>query len=186
MSKPFKLGLVVGRFQVFHTGHEQMIRKAIETCEKTLIFIGSSQESLTQKNPLSYELRKVIISEIFWEEIFDGVLRIRPLKDIGAGNNQEWGEYVLASAKIETGFYPDLLVSGKEDRRLSWFDCGHNISELFIPKAINISASQMRESIIKNDFEFWKQYTNPKLWNKFEKMRNIILISQKNIITESL
>ena len=155
MPKPYKLGLIVGRFQVFHLGHEQMIRKAIETCDKTLIFIGSAQESLTQKNPFSYDLRKEIISEIFWEEIFDGIVQIRPLKDVGVGNNSSWGSYVFSSAIRETGFSPDLLVSGKEERRVNWFDSENvDISELYIPKSINISASKIRESIISGDFEF--------------------------------
>ena len=34
-----------------------MIRKSIELCDKTLIFIGSAQEQSTQKNPFSYKFR---------------------------------------------------------------------------------------------------------------------------------
>ena len=53
-KKPYKLGVLVGRFQTFHTGHEEIIRKAIELCEQVWIFVGSSQESGTLKNPFSY------------------------------------------------------------------------------------------------------------------------------------
>lgn len=187
MAKPYKTGLIVGRFQVFHLGHEQMIRKSLEICDTTLVFIGSSQESLTQKNPFSYDLRKEILSDIFTEEINDGTLKICPLKDIGVGNNYSWGNYVFSSAKQELGYFPELLVSGKETRRVDWFDGEDiNIAELYIPKSIDISASKIRESIVNGDFEFWKQYTNPKLWNKYENMRSIIIASQKNIQTESL
>jgi cytidyltransferase-like protein len=187
MPKPYKTGLIVGRFQVFHLGHEQMIRKSIETCDKTLVFIGSSQESLTQKNPFSYDFRKEIISEIFSDEITSGIMKICPLQDIGVGNNGSWGNYVFSSAKKELGYYPDLLVSGKENRRVNWFeDEDIKISELYIPKSVDISATKIRESIVNGDIELWKKYTNSKLWNKYEEMRNIIIISQKNIETKSL
>ena len=49
--KPFALGILVGRFQVVHAGHEQMIRTAMALCDRVGIFIGSSQESGTSKNP---------------------------------------------------------------------------------------------------------------------------------------
>ena len=51
MSKPFSLGIMVGRFQTLHIGHEQMIRTGLELCDEVGIFIGSSQESGTEKNP---------------------------------------------------------------------------------------------------------------------------------------
>lgn len=186
-KKPYKLGLIVGRFQVLHNGHEKMIRKSIELCEKTLIFIGSSQESMTQKNPFSYEFRKEMISDIFWEEIFDGSVLIRPLKDIGVGNTSSWGAYVLSCAQSECGMLPDLLVTGKEERRVSWFDSEQvEISELYIPKSVDISASEMRDNMIQDNRSFWKSYTNPKLWSKYNKMRKIVLESQKNKNTMSI
>ena len=57
--KPFRLGLVVGRFQALHTGHEDMISRAIALCDRVGIFVGSSQESGTFQNPFSYDLRRV-------------------------------------------------------------------------------------------------------------------------------
>jgi cytidyltransferase-like protein len=186
-KKPYKLGLVVGRFQVFHNGHEAMIRKSIELCEKTLVFVGSSQESMTWKNPFSYEFRKEIISDVFWEEILDDKLIIRPLKDIGVGNTSSWGAYVLSCADSECGMFPDLLVTGKEERRVSWFDAEKvEISELYVPKTIDISASEMRENMIQDNRTFWKSYTNPKLWKKYNKMRKIVLESQNNKNTMSV
>ena len=50
--KPYKLGITVGRFQTFHKGHQVMIDKAIELCDKVGVFVGSSQESGTNKNQI--------------------------------------------------------------------------------------------------------------------------------------
>ena len=39
-NKAFKLGIIVGRFQTFHTGHLDMIEKACAVCDRVGIFVG--------------------------------------------------------------------------------------------------------------------------------------------------
>ena len=95
-NKPFKTGIVVGRFQTFHKGHEFIIDKAVELCENVGILIGSSQESGTLKNPFTYETRERILKTIYGNSV-----EVRPLPDIGVGNNSKWGEYVLESYNRE-------------------------------------------------------------------------------------
>lgn len=170
---------------MFHLGHEEMIQKSLELCEQTIIFIGSAQESSTQKNPFSYNLRKEVIENVFWPSVIDGKIKIYPLEDIGVGNNANWGEYVLTSAK-QLGYIPDLFISGKETRRTCWLDNEVNIAELYVPKSIDVSASLMREKMIKNDFVFWKKHTNIKLWSQYEILRKIVLNAQNNTETKSI
>ena len=181
--KPYKLGILVGRFQTLHTGHEFMIDKAAAVCDEVGVFVGSSQESGTYKNPFSYEIREMILKTVYGDKI-----RVFPLPDIGVGNNSTWGDYVLKNVKERFGIYPDLLVSGKESRRIDWFDSdeGNTISELYVPKTIDISASQMREFFINNDFESWKKYTNPELWDKYELLRKYVVESKDNLNTDSI
>ena len=54
----YKVGLFIGRFQPFHKGHESIVRKMLEECEKVIIAIGSAQESGTVANPFRYEYQK--------------------------------------------------------------------------------------------------------------------------------
>lgn len=183
MKKAYKLGIMVGRFQTFHKGHQAMIDKAIELCDKVGVFIGSSQESGTNKNPFSYEMRESILKKIYGDKI-----SIYPLLDIGVGNNSNWGDYVLENVIECFGESPDLLISGKEERRVDWFDSvkGLSIAELYIPKTIDISASKMREMFINNEFDTWKEFCDKRLWNDFSKMKKIVLESQKNTETSSI
>lgn len=182
-KKPFRLGILVGRFQGMHTGHEFMINKAVALCEKVGVFIGSSQESRTYKNPFDYEERHDILKTVFGDKI-----EIYPLPDIGIGNNSDWGDYVVQNIYERFGCTPDLLISGKESRRISWFENTEelNISELYIPKTIDISATRMRSFFVNNDFEEWKKYTNPKLWSKYEKLRETVINSKNNTKTKSI
>ena len=183
MKKPYELGVIVGRFQTIHKGHVEMIEKAAELCLKVGIFVGSSQESRTEKNPFSYEEREKMLKMIFGESVF-----VFPLPDIGVGNNCKWGEYVMKNVKEKFGTLPDLSVSGKEDRRTSWLDFpeGEGVAELFVPKTIDISATEMREFLISDDRENWKKYTDEKLYPMYDDMRKTVLLSKDNKTTESI
>ena len=183
MDKPYKLGILVGRFQTIHLGHEKMVNTALHLCRQVGVFVGSSQESLTSKNPFSYEIREEMLHAVFGDAI-----RVYPLPDIGVGNNPRWGDYVLQNVEARFSCLPDLLVSGKEARRLDWFDsvAGLAISELYIPKSIDISATEMRQFFLADDFESWKKHTNPRLWSKYPELRQIVLASQARQETDSI
>ena len=183
MDKPYKLGILVGRFQTIHLGHEKMVNTALHLCRQVGVFVGSSQESLTSKNPFSYEIREEMLHAVFGDAI-----RVYPLPDIGVGNNPRWGDYVLQNVEARFSCLPDLLVSGKESRRLDWFDsvAGLAISELYIPKSIDISATEMRQFFLADDFESWKKHTNPRLWSKYPELRQIVLASQSRRETDSI
>ncbi|MCQ2485855.1 MAG: adenylyltransferase/cytidyltransferase family protein [Clostridia bacterium] len=182
-SKAYELGIMVGRFQTLHTGHQYMIDKAVEICDTVGIFIGSSQESGTEKNPFTYETRRDLLKDIYGDRIC-----VNPLPDIGVGNNSLWGDYVLKNIVDRFGRTPDLIVSGKESRRTGWFESedGLCVSELYVPKTIEISATQMREFFINNDYESWKKYTDSRIWDRYETLRQAVLLSQNNRDTASI
>ena len=181
--KPYRLGITVGRFQTFHKGHQMMIDKAVELCDRVGVLIGSSQESGTNKNPFTYETRAGLLKKIYGDRI-----SVYPLPDIGLGNNGKWGDYVIDAVVERFGTAPDLLVSGKEERRIDWFDSvkGLRIAELYIPKTVDISAGRMRELFLQNDFETWKTFCDERLWDSFPALRAVILESYKNTETSSI
>jgi bifunctional NMN adenylyltransferase/nudix hydrolase len=179
-KKPFKLGILVGRFQVLHKGHSDMVRRAIELCERVALFVGSSQESGTLKNPLTYETRKSILLTAFAD------IEIYPLPDIGVGNNCAWGEYVLKNVIEKCGEYPDLFVSGKESRRTSWIDDDWNIAELYVPKSIDISATKMIQFVIEDNKEEFERYIEPSIKARYDDIRKAVIASQDKLDTQSI
>lgn len=185
MSYPYQFGLIIGRFQGFHIGHESMIRQALNMCQKVLIFIGSSQEYGTQKNPFNYEYRKEMLTILFTKDI--DRLDILPLPDISVGNNSKWGAYVLDNIKAQYPMYPDVFISAKEDRRVSWFD-GEKVDmvEVYVPKAIHISGTEMRDDLLQDKYDNWKIYTPKTLWPEYAKQRELVIAAQKNTETASL
>jgi len=42
----FNYGLIVGRFQHIHIGHEKLINIGLKLCDKLLVFIGSANQEI--------------------------------------------------------------------------------------------------------------------------------------------
>ena len=184
--KKYSLGMVVGRFQTFHHGHEQMIRYALDQCETIIIMIGSAQESNNQKNPFDYEFRHNILSTIFQQEIQEGKIFLAPLTDLGVGNNTTWGDHLINIVIKTCGRRPDAMISGEEERRTKWFRAKHGpIEQVYVPKTINISATAMREHMLNNNRESWQEFTNPKIWPMYDVMRQLLIAAQANTETMS-
>lgn len=77
----YKLGLVIGRFQPFHKGHQYLIEESLKISEKIIIGIGSANKS-DAKNPWNWEERKKVIAAFLKHEgLYTKVKDIIPLYD---------------------------------------------------------------------------------------------------------
>ena len=61
--KSFKTGLIVGRFQHIHIGHEKLINIGLNLCDKVVIFVTNIETQETIKNPYSNS-RKDLVSKL--------------------------------------------------------------------------------------------------------------------------
>ncbi len=107
ITKHYKLGLVIGRFQPFHLGHRYLIQKALESADKIIIGIGSANVT-DENNPYSFKNRKNMIGEFIKQEgLEERVSKIIPSDDIPS--DDIWLEKVLENA-------PDVdVVIGNND-----------------------------------------------------------------------
>ena len=128
-----KVAFVSGRFEPIHKGHQLLIDEAFKLEKNVAILICSSQESRTRQNPLSYEERKELIKKIYPKAI------IIPVPDMGIGNNEKWGDFLLDTLK-KYDCEPTFFVTGEEERRESWFR-KEILKEM---KIIKISRSKIR------------------------------------------
>ena len=60
------------------------------------------------------------------------------------------------------------------------------LSELYVPKLIDISATQMRAHLIEGNLEAWKKYTCPALWEDYEALRQAVIAAKDNLETASM
>lgn len=169
--KKYKLGLVLGRFQGVHIGHESIINNALELCDSVLIFIGSADKCGTKENPFPLELRYKMLKDIFNDER----IHIYPLDDLGVGNVPSWGDYVIDNA-IKVIGKPDLIIQGKEVKTNTWYKNFTDISFLEIDRGIvPINATRLRGFILDDNKEEFEKYTNPKIHKYYDELRKYLL-----------
>lgn len=83
-------GFLVGRFQPFHNGHEQLVREIAPKVDELIVGIGTADASHTVRNPFTAGERMVMISKVL-EEI-DVPTYVVPLEDID--RNAVWVSHV--------------------------------------------------------------------------------------------
>jgi len=59
-TKP-KIAITVGRWQIYHKGHETLNRTALAIADKLIVVIGSAYRSRNPKNPFTWQERKAMI-----------------------------------------------------------------------------------------------------------------------------
>ena len=176
MEKIFKLGLVLGRYNHIHSGHTKIIDQSRKLCQKTLILIGSAQESGTVRNPFKLETRKKTISKVYQT---DDVI-IGELKDYTNENDisTKWGKYILDNIKKDYKTIPDLMVYGKDDSRNGWFskEDSQNFSELIVSRnKNNFSATEIRKYMAQDNKKEWKKYVPKEIWDMYDELREELM-----------
>ena len=93
----FSTGVLVGRFQHIHIGHEKLINIGLSLCDKLLVFVGSADKIGTIRNPYEVEYRIELISRLYKKEIDEGRLIIKPINDLTNENDLTpcLGKYVI-------------------------------------------------------------------------------------------
>lgn len=176
MDKPYDTGLLVGRFQTFHKGHQHLIETGLMLCDRLLVLVGSAQECGTERNPLNVETRISMIKAVFPT---DRVM-IYALSDLTDETDirPEWGRYVLDSADRYIYKAPELMIYGNDESRSRWFDTEDikNTSEFIVNRgAIPISATMLRKMMVKDERREWMQWVDPKLHKLYDALRNELM-----------
>ncbi len=113
MGKKFAIGLFIGRFQPFHKGHLFALRYAESRCKRLIIGIGSSNQSGTERDPISAAGRIRIIKAALGPQEIDrrkiSFMRIMQIPDFN--DNDVWFRYIMSrEPDIEVVFSRHWLV----------------------------------------------------------------------------
>lgn len=180
MNKIYDSGMVVGRFQTFHLGHQHLIDSALQLCDRVLVFVGSSQEYGTERNPLNVETRIRMLRQIYEN---DKEVMIYPLPDLTEEKDitPEWGKYVLDNCKRYLYKNPEIFVFGNDTNRGSsrfTDEDLNNTSQFIINRAtIPISGTKLRELMVYGDIKRseWMSWVNPKLHKFYDEIRGELM-----------
>ena len=175
----FDLAMFCGRFQHIHIGHEHVINTALRLADRLLILVGSAQEFCTERNPFSVSTRIEMIKNIYPE---DNVI-VKPLADLTHEQDiaPEWGKYVLKNTKLQMKKIPELMIYGNDEARSKWFEPEDikDITEVVISRSkYQISATKIRGFLQNNNIDEWMKWTNPRLHQYYDKLRNELLMCE--------
>ena len=177
MAKPYDVGLICGRFQTFHKGHEKLVDTGLLLCDRLLILVGSAQECGTERNPLNVTTRVDVI-----REVYEGnpEVMVYGLPDMTNENDicPEWGRYLLQNVDRYIFKNPDVMIYGNDESRSGWFDKKDlkNTTELIINREeLPISTTMLRKLMVFDKRREWMKYVNPKLHKRYDDLRRELM-----------
>lgn len=173
MKVVYDTGLIVGRFQTFHKGHQSLVETGLKLCDRVLILVGSSQESGTERNPFDIITRMNVISSIYSDK---ERIQIHALPDLTNENDitADWGRYVLKNVDRYIYKAPELMIYGNDEARSRWFDTEDikNTAEFIMPRSrIPISATMLRDMMVKDERREWMKWVDPKMHKMYDNLR---------------
>ncbi len=145
----FDLGVVIGRFQLFHKGHESLIRQALEQSRRVLVLIGSVNVSRSPKNPFTFAERNSMIQLCFPGETGSGRIIVRPLRDFS--NDAAWVASVQSeiAAQLENGTSGSVAIFGHHKDASSYYlDVFPQYVQVEVQDLSGLSATPLRENIL--------------------------------------
>ena len=166
-------GLIVGRFQTFHKGHQSLVETALKLCDRVVILVGSAQESGTERNPFNVATRINVIKECYPDE---NRVKIYALPDLTHEDDitTDWGKFVLENVDRYIYKAPEIMVYGNDEARSKWFDLNDikDTAEFIIPRSrLPISATMLRNMMVKNERKEWMKWVDPKLHKLYDVLR---------------
>ncbi len=155
--------LLIGRFQPFHNGHLDIVKKILKDNERVIIAIGSAEKNFLPQNPLTASERFQLIEAALQEEdIPTDRFCIVPIRNVN--NFALWVNhiniYVPPYTKLYTG--SEIVKACYEGK---YHGDGPKIIQ--VEREIKISATKVREAI--KNAESWQNFVPKAVANLLEK-----------------
>ncbi len=165
MATEKKDALIIGRFQPFHNGHLEVLKKIFSECSHVTIGIGSAQYSHTSSNPFTAGERYLMIADTLRSEGFDNFY-IVPVEDLN--------RYALWVSQVVSMCPPfDVVYSNNPYTRRLFFESGYEVRDSPLYNRTEYSGTEVRHRI--KDGGDWESLVPEKI---AEIIRNIDGVSR--------
>ncbi len=145
-------GLYLGRFQPYHLGHHQVLKKITKEVDEIIIGIGSAQKSHEIENPFTAGERVLMVSSALEE--FNIKHYVIPIEDIQ--RNSLWVSHVKSMVPpFEIAYTNNPLVI----ELLS--EAGIEVKQSPLFKRKNYSGTEIRRRMLSGDK--WEQFVPEKV-----------------------
>jgi nicotinamide-nucleotide adenylyltransferase len=144
-----KRGLFVGRFQPFHKGHLQAVKKILNEVDELIVVVGSAQYSHRVDNPFTTGERIMMIRKALEEEKVDlKRIWIVPVPDVHI--HMVW-------VSVVEGYTPrfDVVYSNEPLTRRLFIEAGYEVKPIPFHKREIYSATEIRKRMLSG--ENWEE-----------------------------
>ncbi|AEF97228.1 nicotinamide-nucleotide adenylyltransferase [Methanotorris igneus] len=165
-------GFIIGRFQPFHNGHLNVIKKISKEVDELIIGIGSAQKSHTLDNPFTAGERIMMITKTL--KNFDFQYYVIPINDIEF--NAIWVSYVEA---LTPPF--DVVYSGNSLVRELFEERGYMVKKPEMFNRKEYSGTEIRRRMLNG--EEWEPLVPKEVAEVIKEIRGVerlIRLSEKD------
>lgn len=147
--KEYNLAVFLGRFQPFHNGHYEIVKRGLEIADTLLIIIGSSGAAPNIKNPFTFEERKDFILKSLDDKQKQRVV-IRPVRDYH-NTDQLWVSDVLNKIDdVANGTENICLIGNYKDSSSYYLKYFPQFEFKPIATKTTIDATTIRQNLFSN------------------------------------
>ena len=176
MKEKEQFGLFVGRFSPWHNMHQWNVDKIKQDELTPIVFVGSSQEFKTSKNPWHVQDRMNII------QLVNPGMKVYALQDKSCWD--EWHDQLIKCIKLVVSdnlSNVTIYVHNKPEDRLDFTFRGIEYKNEFYSKMYEIdgmsvknipySGVEVHATDIRNDLELNKQHLDKKVYDYLKELK---------------
>jgi len=180
---------IIMRAEPLHLAHCDLIQRMIDDGHTPVVFLGSSQESGTERNPYTYEERTEMLKLVF------PMIATEPLED----SDNEWDPWISNVRNLMDIYDTNILYTFNklEDRYENFRANGRNYHHMFFSDAladagatiVNITETNypdLHARDIRKDLKQHEWYIHPKVFIYLKKKQHLdeVVKSLYSIVVE--
>lgn len=146
-----KIGVIVGRFQTpdLHEGHIKLFEHVANQSDQVVVFIGTAPTKLTYNNPLSYEVRELMVNQYLDKIYTEDKLKhfICPIGD--HSSDQEWSrrlDLIIGSIIPKSEFDCEVTIYGGRNSFKKRYHGSYLVEEVGFG-IDHVSATEIRQDL---------------------------------------
>lgn len=116
-----KVSVIIGRYQPFHLGHLEMVKKASEISDEIILFIGSSNKQISEKDPWTARERLVMVYDVILSQEDLKINRFHFFPAMDSNVNDVWVKQILMLTKSAVGKKADVTLVGHQRDESSFY-----------------------------------------------------------------
>lgn len=188
-NSPVGTAVIVGRWQIFHKGHETLLKAALSLATNVIVVIGSAYRSRNPQNPFNWEERRAMILSTLSDQDKERV-QFLPVRDYF--DDDLWNAAVSQGVKQLTQENVHLgitLVGFKKDHSSYYLDNFHSWGWMSVEQDIEIDATALRNVYFEGldpdaRLEVLRPYLSSPVWAYLQAWARLAVYQER--VTEHL